>query len=1090
MTTGDDVRIEVLGQIRVTDGDAVVSLSPQTRRVIGVLVTAAGEPDSADRIAEYVADGRVEGSTVRTAVSRARKVLGDRLSSGEGGYRLSLSEDELDAARFEALVGRSRSAPEEVRAGVLASALELWRGRAFGELADEEWAAPTAARLDLARATATEDLASTMLEAGRPADVVEILEPHVAEHPYRERPVGLLMRALDASGRRADAVRAYQRFRTTLRDDTGLDPSSELRDLEADLLADDPVPAPTRRGLPTGTVTFLFTDIEGSTERWAADEDAMAAALAAHDATLRGAVESHGGVVFKHTGDGMCAAFSSAPEAVAAAVLAQERLGLPVRMGLHTGEAELRDGDYFGPTLNRAARIMDAGHGGQVLMSGSTAALVSDVARIDLGEHRLKGLPSPERIVQVGTDGFAPLRAAGTVRGNLPVELSSFVGRQDDVAALSDRLLDHRLVTLIGVGGTGKTRLSIEAASALAPTFPDGCWMAQLAPVTVDQAVPFAVLAGLGIPAPAAGDPVDHLVRQLRQQRLLLVVDNCEHLLTSAADVIDRIVTECPTVTVLATSREPLMLNGEHLLPVASLQSDDAIRLFTDRATAEVPGCLDDETQRAAAVTICERLDGLPLAIELAASWVRAFTPVELLEMLHERFRVLVGGRRSRMERHQTMRGTLDWSYELCSELERRVFDRLAVFPARFDMASARVVAGGDDDPLDVTEALSSLVDRSLVQRSSGSDGTTRYGLLETMRAYGRDHLIAADELDDVREGHARHVATVMREFADTMLGPDEEARVARVIEMIPDVLAAVDWLSEAREWWLALSTCEPCLLASDRVAWELVGRVRVAAEGSGVPDEELALIRFADLTWRMQLDRNELSDVSWTYLRSGEQRAKEFWGMDCVPHDDAEVTELFTLIAERTDESILTRDNRRYFAIRSTWQAGLELPDGVWAEAEAEASQSRFLGWAMNEMLGQRAMTERRWEEALLHFVVALPPADTMISLGWLAGIVRWNITTAQAFSGQPVSLAYVVETWGILDRHDMTILHPRGCTATAVALAVNGRRGLAERFAKVHHRSRLGRPVGGLQPAPRRGRARARRALRAARVTGLADQ
>ncbi|MGB0113713.1 MAG: BTAD domain-containing putative transcriptional regulator, partial [Ilumatobacteraceae bacterium] len=453
MSEKDAVRVEILGPIRVADGDRVQPLSPQLRRLVGILAASAGQAVSSSRLAEYVADGNTEGSTVRTAVSRVRKVLGDRLESGDSGYRLATGTDELDAARFEMLLERARSAPAEARVGALTAALALWRGRAFGELADEEWAIATANRLDLARAGAHEDLAATLIDLGRSGEAVDILEHHVGEHPYRERPVGLLMRALDASGRRVDALRAYQRFRTVLREDTGLDPSNELRDLESELLAD----AAPAVALPTGTVTFLFTDIEGSTERWANDEDAMAKELAAHDSVLRGAIEAHGGVVFKHTGDGVCAAFASASDAVSAAIDAQAQVTLPVRMGVHTGDAELRGGDYFGSTLNRAARIMDAGHGGQILLSSATAELTPEVEHQDLGEHRLRGLASPARISQVGTEEFASLRVATARKGNLPLELTPFVGRVAELSAVIDTVAEHRLVTLIGVGGTGKT---------------------------------------------------------------------------------------------------------------------------------------------------------------------------------------------------------------------------------------------------------------------------------------------------------------------------------------------------------------------------------------------------------------------------------------------------------------------------------------------------------------------------------------------------------------------------------------------------------------------------------------------------------
>ncbi len=561
----------------------------------------------------------------------------------------------------------------------------------------------------------------------------------------------------------------------------------------------------------TGTVTFLFTDIEGSTERWQHDES-MSGALAAHDRTIRAAVERHGGIVFKHTGDGMCSVFVSAPSAVAAAVEAQAGLELPVRMGLHTGEAESRDGDYFGPTLNRAARVMDAGHGGQVLVSSATVGLVRDLELVDLGEHRLKGLETVEQILQVGAGEFPVLRTLRPVVGNLPVELSTFVGRMDELKSLVEELEAHRLVTLIGVGGTGKTRLSIEAAGTVAESFPDGCWMVELAVVAVAEAVPFAFCSGLGITAPSDGDVIGHLIARLRDKRLLIVLDNCEHLLAASADAVEHIIASCPGVVVLVTSREPLMIRGERLVPVPSLLPEEAERLFLERARDEAPDLVIDDEQARAVAELCERLDGLPLALELAASRVRAFTPIELVTNLEERFRMLVGGRRSRMERHQTMRGTLDWSYELCSEVEQIVFDRLSVFPAGFDLSAARAVAGGDGvSEFDVVDVVPQLVDRSLLQRSVASDGTTRYRMLETMRAYGREHLQHQGASDTTRANHASHIATSISALALRTLGPDEQQVLQRLNEYLPDGLVALDWCIDHQEWERGLR-CIPSL--------------------------------------------------------------------------------------------------------------------------------------------------------------------------------------------------------------------------------------------------------------------------------------
>ena len=864
MGTGADVKLGILGRLEVCDDEGeVLGLTPQLRRLAALLTVSDGASVSADRIAEYLADGPVDGSVVRTAVSRLRKVLGERVQTTEAGYRLVLPPEELDASRFVALCDRARTAGPVERRTLLTEALMLWSGPALEEFADEPWATVAATRLDELRAVAIEDLGEVLIETGRAGEAVVLLEAHAADQPYRERPVALLMRALAANGRVTEALRWFQRFRTTLREEIGIEPTSALRELESELLAgtedERETPAVSRR-LPTGTVTFMFTDIEGSTERWQRDEAAMAAALAAHDHTIRSVVEVHDGVVFKHTGDGICAVFTSAPAAIQAAIEMQQQLGLPVRIGIHTGEAELRDADYFGPTMNRTARVMDAGHGGQVLVSAPTAALAPEQEFLDLGVHRLKGLSAPERILQVGTREFPPLRVASQRAGNLPVEMTSFIGRNGELTKLTDELADHRLVTLIGVGGTGKTRLAIEAAHAMAPLYPDGCWIVELAPVRLEDSVPVAFASGLGVMSAAeGGDVVGDLVRRLRHKRLLLVVDNCEHLLAAAADVVEQLVGACPTLTVLVTSREPLMVSGEHLVPVPSLAATDAERLFIERARAEAPNLQVDERQHAAIGELCRRLDGLPLAIELAASRVRAFSPVELAAQLDERFRLLVGGRRSRMERHQTMRGTLDWSYDLCTETEQAVFDRLAVFPAEFDLAGARAVAAADGlSELDVVDTVPHLVDRSLLQRSTAADGTTRYRMLETMRAYGREHLQHAGISDETRERHARYTADTLGAMSLRLFGDDEYWARQRFAEHLPDASVALDWFIERREWEQCLRFVPGSRLVAEPESLELSSRLSAACRASGA---DMDIVDEVDELWMLENETDDDAD-------------------------------------------------------------------------------------------------------------------------------------------------------------------------------------------------------------------------------------
>lgn len=515
------------------------------------------------------------------------------------------------------------------------------------------------------------------------------------------------------------------------------------------------VPGMSERAWPTGTVTFLFTDIEGSTQKWRSDESAMAAAVASHYEILERAVDVVEGVVFKRTGDGIVAAFGDANTAVEAAAAAQEQLELPVRMGLHTGAAELRDGDYFGTTLNKAARVMDAGHGGQILTSSATAALLLDQDLTDLGEHSLRGLGMPERIFQIGGGEFPILRAGRSEKGNLPVSPSPFVGRTSDIANLATLVREHQLVTLTGAPGVGKTRLAIEGARGLHESFPDGTWIARLAEVKSDEGVPGAIAGGLAIQSwlgQFIGKPdrssalVETILTRIRHQRLLLIVDDCDHVVDATARIVSRIIETCPNVTVLVTSREPLMVAGEHLAPVQPLPEADARALLTELARAEAPRLDIDEIQAEAIAELCMRLDCLPLAIEMTARRLRAVTAVDLCAGLDDPMQVLVAGRRSSDGRHQSLREAFDASYQRCDDVERAVFDRLSILSDEFDLQSAADVC--DDvglDLLDVAESLSTLVDRSLVDRITAVDGTSRYRLSRMLAAYGRTHL---DEIE------------------------------------------------------------------------------------------------------------------------------------------------------------------------------------------------------------------------------------------------------------------------------------------------------------------------------------------------------
>jgi predicted ATPase len=556
-------------------------------------------------------------------------------------------------------------------------------------------------------------------------------------------------------------------------------------------------------------VTFLFTDVEGSTRRWETDAEGMRIALAGHDDVLSKAIEAHGGWLFKHTGDGVCAAFASPRSAVDAAVAAQRALELPVRMGIATGEAELREGDYFGTVLNRAARVMAAGHGGQILLADSTAVLLSGVDLVDLGPRRLRDLPTPVGVFQVRAPGlrtdFPPLQALDASPGNLRPATTSFVGRESEVAELQAAVKAHRLVTLTGVGGVGKTRLATEVAARLADEFPDGVWFFDLAAVTDPAAIPDAVAAVLGITQQPGKSVADSVAAALEGRVRLLVFDNCEHVLDAAADLVEAILADSATVKILATSREGLGVADEQLWLVPSLDvgagtDSAAVSLFVERARGVSQRfSISQPDEAAAVVDICRRLDGIPLAIELAASRMASMTVSEVCDRLDQRFRLLVGSRRG-LERHHTLRHAVAWSYDLLDDTEKTVLDRCSVFAGGFDLHSACAVVGFDDaDDYTVLDQLDALVRKSLLV-ADRSSGRTRFSMLETIRQFAEDQLVARGEASEIRAAHSRYFAGRESDILALWDSPRQNEAYARFTVEFANLRAAFRWAADHRD--------------------------------------------------------------------------------------------------------------------------------------------------------------------------------------------------------------------------------------------------------------------------------------------------
>jgi predicted ATPase/DNA-binding CsgD family transcriptional regulator len=520
-------------------------------------------------------------------------------------------------------------------------------------------------------------------------------------------------------------------------------------------------------------VTFLFTDIEDSTRLWEEAPAEMADALRAHDMIVRGTIERCGGYVFGTGGDGFCAAFSTAADAATAAVEAQEQLrddlavDFAVRMALHTGEATERDRNYFGTEVNRAARLMSLAHGRQVLVSDATEVLLRDrVTLRPLGEYRLRGLRGRMPVHQLVADGlptdFPVLRSVERLAGNLPQQLSSLVGREQVVDDVAELVRTQRLVTLVGVGGVGKTRLALEIGAEVAGEFPDGVWVIELASVGDAASVPAAIATELGITPHDDAPLIDTVADALAGRRLLLVVDNCEHVAPAARSAVATMLGRSANVAVLATSREPLSLDGEQVLPVAPLALDgdaasDAVSLFVERARAVRPDFgLGDERTAAAVTEICRTLDGLPLGIELAAARMAAMSAVEVRDRLADRFRLLQGPTAG-PERQLTLRHAVEWSYDLLSDDERDLLCRSSVFSGGFELRSVSAVTDDTDD-VDVLRLLDALVRKSLVVADHAAM-RTRYSLFETIRQFAEDRLAAAGALERTRDRHAAYFA-------------------------------------------------------------------------------------------------------------------------------------------------------------------------------------------------------------------------------------------------------------------------------------------------------------------------------------------
>ena len=811
------MEFRLLGRLEVeANGVDLTPARKQHRVLLALLLLREGEIVAADDLVEALWDDRppkTAQKAIQGHISALRKSLGaERIETRPPGYLLRLAEeDELDVSRVEAIAAAAPRDGRRARSEELHEALALFRGEPLSEFRYEPFAREEAARLEALRLAVLEEEIDLELQQGRHEDVVAELERLIADNPFREGLRARLMLALYRSGRQADALQAYQEARRVLVDELGVEPSSALQRLERQILNQDPglaasdAFAPVRRPSevtkPVGIVTFLCTETE-------------AAALE----PVRTVVGQHGGFELDTEGDAFLAAFARARDAVAAAVGIQRATTNIVRLPIGINSA---DEGHSGPGARSAESISRAAHRGQILLSRTTRDLLRetsfDEADVhDLGEHRLSDLTAGQRLFQLSVpeldDEFPPPHGLETRQTNLPLQPTPLVGREREIREVADLLRrpDVRVVTLAGTGGTGKTRLGVHVAAELLDDFENGVFFVTLAPLTDPELVLSTVARVLGVLDSGGGTPAAALRRHLRDRQLLLVLDNFEHLIQAAPSVAD-ISAAAPASRILVTSRAPLHLVGERVYPVSPLETPigsddverllrcDSVALFASRARSARPEFALTTANARPVAEICNALEGLPLAIELAATRVGVVPPAEMLQRLDDRLRLLKGGARDAPERQRTLRATIDWSYDLLEPPEQLLFARVAVFAGGFTLRAAESVCGND---LDVVDGLASLTDNGL----AGVEGAEepRFTMLETIREYAVERLEESNEAESLRRAHGRHFLALAEEAEPNLRGSPGEW-LDRLEREHDNLRAALDRLETLCERELAL---------------------------------------------------------------------------------------------------------------------------------------------------------------------------------------------------------------------------------------------------------------------------------------------
>jgi predicted ATPase/DNA-binding SARP family transcriptional activator/class 3 adenylate cyclase len=856
--------VGLLGPLEVVSDEREVRIvGVKERAVLALLALAAPRAVSAERLVEELWGGELPESgprQLRVLVSRLRKTLADSgevIITGPTGYRLAPGV-EIDVVSFETLSSRGRAelatGHPESASRLLSEALGLFRGHALEDTPGET-ARVEAARLEQGRLAVLEARVEADLACGRHAEMVGELQALTGEFAFRERLWAALITALYRSGRQADALRAYQDLRNTLAD-LGIEPSTDLRTLEDAVLLqkaelDWHPPDSTHRvrsddsggsiyssdtdtsirgnaHLPTGTVTFLRTEIEGPTRLLEhLGEDLYVQLLAEHRRMVREVIAAGHGVEVSSDAGSFFIVFQEAIDAVAVSLAVQVAIGsiswpndatVRVRMGLHTGAGRHGGENYAGLAVHLAAQVCSAAHGGQVVVSERTRnaadeGLTDGVTWLALGRHRLGDLGEPVELFQLLHQeleaSFPPLRSLEQVAHNLPVQLSSFLGRTEELVLGAKLLAATRLLSLIGPGGIGKTRLAYQLAADKLDEFSDGVWVAELAALSTPDLVAATLLTALGLRDEPGRSATETIVAHLKDRQTLVVLDNCEHLIEAASALASNLLAGCKRLRVLATAREPLRVSGESVwtleplgLPDAResdlvvLASSDAVRLFYERAADARVGFALSSENAPAVTAICSRLEGIPLAIELAAARVRTLTLVQIAKRLEESFDLLSKGSRGAGTRQASVQATISWSHDLLSATEQILFRRLSVFVGGFTLEASEGICSGDGlEASEVIDALDGLIDKSLVALGEERAGQGRYRMLETIRAYAAERLGAAGEVPSLGYRHASFYAQLARECAE--MG-DTASSLDRLEADHPNLLAAIVHLANS----------------------------------------------------------------------------------------------------------------------------------------------------------------------------------------------------------------------------------------------------------------------------------------------------